>query len=66
MRVAVDRERCEGNGKCQAAAGQVFALDDQDLAYVLLDEVPPGLAAAVEQAIRVCPRQAIAWVDAPS
>ena len=61
MRVRVDPDRCEGHGKCEAAAPEVFRVGDDDLSRVLVDEVPEELTAAVERAIRVCPRQAIAW-----
>jgi ferredoxin len=63
MRVRVDHDHCEGHGKCQAAAPAVFAVRDDDLSYVLVDDVPPELVPRVETAIRLCPKQAIAWID---
>ncbi|MCC6380946.1 MAG: ferredoxin [Dehalococcoidia bacterium] len=62
MRVVVKAELCEGNGKCEAAAPEVFRLGEDDLSRVLVDEVPEALLPRVEQAIRLCPRQALAWV----
>jgi ferredoxin len=62
-RVQVDQDRCEGNARCVASAPDVFELRDDDLSYVILDPVPAGQLDAVERAIRLCPRQAIAWVD---
>lgn len=59
MRVDVDHDRCEGHGRCQAAAPEVFELRTDDLSYVLLDPVPAELEPKVERAIRLCPRQAI-------
>ena len=64
MKVQVDHDRCEGHGKCMTAAPKVFELRDDDLSYVLLDEVPEKYRDDVEQAIRLCPRQAIEWVEA--
>lgn len=61
MKVIVDHDRCEGHGKCQMAAPEVFELRDDDLSHVLVDDVPPALVEKVERAIRLCPRQAIAW-----
>lgn len=61
MKVTVDVDLCEGHGKCQAAAPLVFELRDDDLSHVLVDEVPQDQEKAVDRAIRVCPRQAIAW-----
>ena len=66
MRVRVDPDRCEGHGKCEATAPRVFSLGDDDLSHVLLDEVPAELTAAVERAIRLCPRQAISWESPPT
>ena len=63
MRVEVDHDRCEGHGKCQAAAPEVFELRPDDLSYVILDPVPKELRSKVERAIRLCPRQAIRLVD---
>lgn len=63
-RVEVDQQMCEGHGKCQAAAPEVFEhRDDDDLSHVILDEVPDALTAKVDRAIRLCPRQAIRWVS---
>jgi ferredoxin len=65
MKVAVDHDQCEGNRKCQLAAPAVFEVRDDDLSYVLVDDVPAKDVDAVERAIRLCPKLAIAWV-APS
>lgn len=59
MFVRVDPDRCEGHGKCQEAAPEVFELRDDDLSYVLMDDIPETLREKVERAIRLCPRQAI-------
>jgi ferredoxin len=59
MKVTVNPDSCEGHGKCQEAAPEVFELRDDDLSYVLMDEIPEELREKVERAIRLCPRQAI-------
>ncbi len=64
MKVLVDPDLCEGHGKCEAAAPEVFELGDDDLSRVLIDDVPEELREKVENAIRLCPRQAIHWADA--
>jgi ferredoxin len=61
-KVQVNQDMCEGHGKCMAAAPEVFELRDDDLSYVLIDDVPEDLKPKVERAIRLCPRQAISWV----
>lgn len=61
MKVTVNHEVCEGHGKCVASAPEVFVLGDDELARVIVDEVPEELKAKVDKAIRLCPRQAINW-----
>ena len=63
MRVIVNTDMCEGHGKCEKAAPEVFKLGDDDVSTVLLDDVPPALVEKVERAIRLCPRQAISWAQ---
>ena len=63
MRVVVDFDLCESNALCMAAAPEVFEVRDDDLLYVL-DETPgEELRVKVEQAVRVCPKQAIKIVE---
>ena len=61
MKVIVNEDMCEGHGKCEMSAPEVFKLGPDDVSIVLIDEVPPELHEKVERAIRLCPRQAIAW-----
>lgn len=58
VRIAVDRSVCEQHGQCVEAAPELFWFDDQgDLQH--RDEVDEGQAAAVEDAVFLCPTQAI-------
>lgn len=61
-KVTVDHDRCEGNMVCEANAPAVFKVGDDDLARVLVDELPEDQRERVEQAIRLCPKQAIALI----
>jgi ferredoxin len=63
MKVQVDHDACEGNRRCENTAPAVFEVRDDDLSYVKLDPVPEDQREAVERAIRLCPRQAIAWAE---
>lgn len=63
MRVAVDRDRCEGNAFCVRIAPQVFDLDDDEYAVVIVDPVPVEQETLVEQAIAECPRAALSRTD---
>ena len=64
MKPYVDHDRCEGHAKCQAAAPGVFEVRDDDLSYVLVDDVKDDdTKQRVDRAIRLCPRSAISWVE---
>jgi len=61
--VTVNHDLCEGNMMCEANAPTVFKVGDDDLARVLVDEVPEAEREGVERAVRLCPKQAIALRD---
>jgi ferredoxin len=63
MRVEVNPDVCEGHGKCQMTAPEVFELRDDDQSHVLMEDVPEDLRSKVDRAIRLCPRAAIRWVE---
>jgi ferredoxin len=63
MRVVVDQLLCEGHLRCEAAAPSVFAVGDDDLSRVLVDDIGDDLRPGVDEAIRICPRQAIHWAE---
>ena len=59
MRILVDRELCEANALCMASAPEIFRVEDDDTLTLLMHDVPDRLMSAVEEAIRLCPRQAL-------
>ncbi|MCC6958258.1 MAG: ferredoxin [Dehalococcoidia bacterium] len=61
MKVVVNPDMCEGHGKCELTAPEVFKLGPDDVSVVLVDDVPDSLKDKVDRAIRLCPRQAISW-----
>ena len=63
MRVVVDFDLCESNALCMDAAPEVFEVREDDFLYVLDENPPESLRAKVEQAARVCPKQAIKIED---
>ncbi len=63
MRVRVDRELCESNGVCVRLVPEVFELDDDDRLRVAQERPPEALRARVEQAVRRCPKQALAILE---
>lgn len=59
MKIVVDFDKCKSNAVCMAVAPEVFEVRDDGFLYVLQEEPPEELRAAVEQAARECPTQAI-------
>lgn len=59
MKVSVNYDLCEGHGRCESAAPEVFELRDDDRAYVLIERPGEELRFKVERAARLCPRQAV-------
>lgn len=63
MRVEVDRDLCESNAVCVGIAPDVFDLDDEDLAVVTVDEVPPAREEEVRSAVQLCPKIALTLLE---
>ena len=60
MRVTVDADRCQGYGQCCLEAPAVFELPRPDAAVrVLLPAIPEDRAGEVENAVDLCPMQAL-------
>ena len=60
MQVRVDRQRCQGHGRCYATAPEVFEPDDVGDGYVIGDgAVPAGLEDKARLAVANCPERAI-------
>lgn len=59
MKVVVDYDLCEANALCMEAYSQVFKVEEDDTLTILLDEIPEDLPTQVQEAERLCPRQAI-------
>jgi ferredoxin len=63
MRVVVDWDVCESNAICQGIAPEVFEVRDDDNLYLLIEEPDESLRPKIEQAVRMCPKQAISIED---
>jgi ferredoxin len=59
MKVVVDYDLCEANALCMDCCPEVFRVEEDDTLTVLIDDVPENLRAKLEEAVRLCPRQAI-------
>jgi len=63
MKILVDYDLCEANAKCMQVCPEVFEVDDDDNLILHKETVDDSLKAKVEEAIRICPRQALALAD---
>ena len=63
MRVVVDFDRCESNAICMGIAPEVFEVRDDDFLYILQEEPAEELRPKLEEAVRLCPKQAISITD---
>jgi ferredoxin len=59
MKVIVDYDLCEANALCMEACPKVFRVEEDDTLTVLMDEIPEDLRPKIQEAERLCPRQAI-------
>ncbi|MGH3247700.1 MAG: ferredoxin [Trebonia sp.] len=59
MNVTVDPDRCQGHARCWDICPEVFSLNDEGNAEVLLPVVPAEFEAQVEKAAANCPERAI-------
>ena len=63
MRVVVDFNLCEANALCMDVCPEVFRVDDKDELHILIERPDESLREQVEEAARICPRQAISIVE---
>lgn len=63
MKVNVDFDRCQSNALCMSAAPEVFEVRDDGYLYILIEEPGSDLEAKVQEAVRLCPTQAITLTD---
>ena len=64
MKVRIDRDRCEGHGRCHALAPGLFELDDFGHATALADgNVTPGMEDKARLAAANCPEYAVRVVE---
>lgn len=59
MKIVVDYDLCEANALCMEAAPEVFRVEEDDTLTVLMESPGEELRSKVEEAARLCPRQAI-------
>jgi ferredoxin len=58
MQAIIDPELCIGCESCVDLAPEVFEMQDE-LAVVILDEIPADLEEKVRESVEICPVEAI-------
>ena len=59
MKIVVDYDLCEANAVCMDVCAECFRVEEDDSLTVLMENPPEELRGKVEEAVRLCPRQAI-------
>ena len=59
VRVRIDTHACQGHSRCALNFPEIFDVDDDAKAFVLVDNVGPEWAEKVQIAIANCPERAI-------
>ena len=59
MKVKVDENTCVGCGLCESTCPEVFKMNDNDIAEVIVGEVPAESQASCREAVEGCPADAI-------
>ena len=63
MRVQLDRERCQGHGRCYVLAPAVFEPDDDGYGMTIADDVAPEHHDAARKGAANCPEDAITIIE---
>jgi len=63
VKVVVDYDLCEANAVCMDTCPEVFRVEEDDTLTILIEEPGENLRKKVEEAVRLCPRQAISLVE---
>ena len=59
MKIVVDYDLCEANARCMEVAPDIFKVDEEDNLHILIESPSEDRRKDVEEAVRLCPRQAI-------
>jgi len=63
IRVRLDRERCQGHGRCYVLASAVFEPDDDGYGLAVSESVPDELHEAARKGAGNCPEDAITLIE---
>lgn len=59
MHVRIDADACQGHSRCALTYPEIFDVDDDAKAFVLVDDIPAEWEGKVLVAIGNCPERAI-------
>ena len=59
MKVVVDWDLCEANAVCMGVAPEIFRVEEDDTLTILQENPGEDMRAKLEEAVRLCPKQAI-------
>ena len=59
MKIVIDYDLCEANAVCMDVCPECFRVEEDDTLTILVESPPSDLHVKVEEAVRLCPRQAI-------
>lgn len=62
MRIVVDKTKCTGHGRCNAASEELYKLDELGYAAFEMRDVPADLVGEAEKGANDCPEGAIRLV----
>jgi ferredoxin len=64
MKINFDRDACQGHNRCYMLAPELFDVDDEGYAILLVDgEIPDELADKAQLTVDNCPEFAITLED---
>ena len=63
MKIVVDRVKCTGLGLCEAAAPDIFEIDEDGDLILHSEDVTADQVEAVKAAVRGCPTDALKLIE---
>ncbi len=64
MKINLNTYACQGHARCHALAPEIFGLNDEDLAVLLIDgDIPAELEEKARLAAQSCPEFAIEIIE---
>ena len=63
MKIVVDYDLCEANAVCMDVCPECFRVEDDDTLTILVERPAESLRKKVEEAVRLCPRQALSLLE---